>query len=114
GLVELASRTSTPEAAPSADNGASATDTANKAALAQFYAEVFARIAPNGSDVVTQVDIDNGFDQLELPASLRAFTSVNLYARLDPYLIGHVSRDNFIRDMTDLVAAAKDQDAQAT
>lgn len=123
GLIALASLPaasgdSTPVAAPTASDSASSDDDddvdEDEAALMSFYASVFSSIAPDdGSDELTQVDIDNGFDQLQLPASLRSLTPSELFGRLDPYSTGRVSRDNFIRDMTDLVSAAKAQEAEA-
>lgn len=83
-------------------------------ALMQFYSDVFTRIAPaDGSNVLTQADIEQGFDELQLPQRLRAFSATDIFRRLDPFATGEVSRENFVRDMTDLVALAKHQEATA-
>jgi Ca2+-binding EF-hand superfamily protein len=117
GLTDLASAPSAPDAPQPVDDSTSSADSASStdgAALSQLYGTLFDSItADDGSDALTEMDIEDNYDQLQLPASLRASKPSDIFARLDPYSTGQVTRANFIRDMTALVAAAQNQEAQA-
>jgi Ca2+-binding EF-hand superfamily protein len=85
--------------APQVMTGASA-----RQPLSQKYNSVFSQLTTPGSGVLTRDQFTQAFSSLNAPASFQSLGAAAIFSTLDPNNTGSVSRDTFIRGLSQLSA----------